>query len=154
MGVGGADRLGRVLAAVGAAGGRQRGGAAQDRLDGQGDADQPGGAHEHLLGRAAELRGDRLAHLLGVDPARGAGGCVGVAAVEHDRRRPTAGGVEVGPGGDDRGGRHLVGGEHGRGGDRLAGGGGDEREVAVAALLHAAGDAGGDEALGRGDAHG
>ena len=44
-----------------------------------------------------ELGGHERAHALGVVAARVAGGGVGVAAVEDDRRGPAAGRLQVGP---------------------------------------------------------
>jgi hypothetical protein len=79
---------------------------------------------------------------------------VGVAAVEQHRAHLATGLVQVAARELHRGGAHVVLGEDGRGRHRLARGGGDERHVQVAGLLHAPVDAGGDEALGCSHAHG
>ena len=62
---------------------------------GQRDADEAGGADEHLVGGAPEGGGGGGAHALGVLHPGGAGGGVGVAAVEDHGGGPAAAGDEV-----------------------------------------------------------
>ena len=70
MGVGGAHRLGGIGATVGGPGRDQLRDPGEDRVHRQPVADEPGGAHQHLVGGAAELGGHRRAHGLGVLHAR------------------------------------------------------------------------------------
>ena len=71
------------------------GDAAADRVHRQPVADEAGRADEHVVGAAPELGRDRRAHLLGVGDTGVTRGGVGVAAVEHDGRGPTARLLEV-----------------------------------------------------------
>ena len=144
--VGGADGLGRRHAAgvVSGAAGHEPGDAAGDRVHRQRVADQPGGADEHLVGRAARAAPATAAHIASASARPAAP----VAALAQPLLRTTAAARppvsgEVGVGGDDRRGRHLVLGEHGRGRDRPAVGGGDQAQVEVARRLDAARDAAG-----------
>ena len=117
------------------------------------DADEPGRAHEDMLGRrCTDGGGSERGHLLG-DLDVGAGGAVGVAAVEHDGARLTAGRLEMALGDAHRTGAGEVLGEHAGRGDRLAVVGGDDGEVGGAGRLDADVAAGGDEPLRGGDRH-
>src|SRR5690606_36767760 len=147
-GVGGHDRLGGPVAGrlVVAPPRHQRADPAAHGVHRQAVADEAGAAHEHLVGRAAELLGDEGRGLLGVLGTLQAGGGVGAAAVEDDRRRPAPGAGQVGGGGDDRRRGEAVLGEDGGRRDGDAVGGGDEAQVEVAGGLDPAGDAVGGEA--------
>ena len=67
-----------------------------DGVDGERDPDEPGRAHQHLFGRAAERLGHEGTRALGMLAPGGAGGGVGVAAVEHHRRSPSSRGGQMG----------------------------------------------------------
>ena len=89
--VGREDRLGGRTTGdlVGAEAGHQAGDTRLDRCHRQGDADEPGRAHEHVVGGAAELAADQLARPLGVGSSGCARGRVGVPRVQHDGGRVT-----------------------------------------------------------------
>src|SRR5690606_10294374 len=150
-GVGGHDRDGGVLAAGLGEGGGGRVHAGQELVHREALADEPGGADGDLGGAAAEGGGGLLGGGVGVLEAFGAGAGVGAAGVEDD-------GLELPVG------QHLLGPFDGCGLDAVAGeaaggrlGGAvvdDQREVGLAGVLDAGGDAGGPEALGGGDGHG
>src|SRR5918993_287354 len=83
-----ASMVARLGASIAAPPDHQPRHAGGDQAHGQREADQAGGADQNGLGRAAQPVGGERAHPLGVELAQLAGGCVGVAAREHDRGRP------------------------------------------------------------------
>ena len=106
------------------------------------------------VGRQPTSDAHQGAGALRVPLAGGAGGGVGVAAVDHDRGRPPLRRRQVGLGHQHRGGRGPVGREDAGGGNGPAVGRGQQGEVGRAGGLDAAWHAGGDEPLGGGHAHG
>ena len=107
----------------------------EDFGGGEWDADDAGGGREDLVEDAAEgLGGGDAGLAAGVD-AGFAGGAVGVAGVDEDDGDSASGGLEVVSADGDRGGDHLVPGEHGGCGG--APGGESYGEVGVAAGLDA-----------------
>ena len=153
-GVGGHDGLGCLGPALGGEGlGRGRDSRGH-RVHGQGVADQPGGAHQHLLRGHSEGGGGLLAHLVGVGHALRPGGRVGVAAVEHHCGGSPARSSQVLLANQHRGSGHLVRGEHACRAGRRAVGGGHDGEVGFAARLDAAGHPCGGESWDVGNTHG
>ena len=153
-GVGGEHRGGGRVTGFGSVAevGGEAGDAGGDGVDGQRDADEAGGADEHVGRGAADRGGGAFAHGAGVVSTGFAGGGVGVPRVDdHCRGVPVA---EVGSADLDGRGGGQVGGEHPGGGDGTAVVGRDEREVGGAVGFDAARAAGGVEPGDGGDAHG
>ena len=131
------DRAGTAVAQAG-----------EHLVERQQHADHAGREDEHLLRVEVEQPARLGRGRERVELAALAGGRVRDARVDHDRLR--LGDLEMLLRDDDRRGQHLVDGEHRRADRRH--GRADDGEIEPLAP-DARGDAGGDEALGRGDAH-